>query len=58
MRKPNLVNATCNKDYKLALMRKLGLCCSPHKGCNRRNRDNWTPHRNWKTYRKTQWKEK
>ena len=49
---------TCNKEYKSKLMTHLHLCCTPHKGCNRINRDRWTPHRNWKKYRNYQWKEK
>jgi hypothetical protein len=57
MRKANLAEAICNKEYKLALMRKLGLCCAPHKGCNRRCRERWAPNRNWKMYRKNQWKD-
>lgn len=51
-------NILSNKEYTIRLMNSLRLCCPPHQGCNRVNRNRWTPYRNWKKYRKHQWKEK
>lgn len=51
MKKEEIVS---NKDYKIWLKQKLGLCCSPHKGCNRRNRSNNV--NCWKEQRNKQWK--
>ena len=60
MKRENLKTTTNRKTYKILLRRKFyddhGLChyCGPHSGCN----SNWKPSssRNWKQYRKTQWK--
>lgn len=44
------------KLLKMVLLRESGLCpiCGPHSGCNSRNK--FHPNKNWKKYRKTQWK--
>ena len=60
MKKENLKTTTNRKMYKILLRKQFyndhGLCfyCGPHSGCN----SNWKPSssRNWKQYRKTQWK--
>jgi hypothetical protein len=46
-----------NKLYRNELSKKFGLCpiCGPHSGCNSRFGIKG-PYRNWKIYRKTQWK--
>jgi hypothetical protein len=60
MKKENLKTTTNSRVYKI-LKRKMldnyeGLCpiCGPHSGCNffKKHRG----HKNWKEYRKTQWK--
>lgn len=61
MKKENLETTTNSRVYKI-LKRKMldkyeGLCpiCGPHTGCNF-----WKKHRglrNWKEYRKTQWRD-
>ena len=60
MKKETLKTTTCRKVYKvlqrLAFYDERGLChyCGPHSGCN----SNWktSSTRNWKNYRKTQYK--
>ena len=49
-----LAETTSSKTYKSALKKVIGLCpfCPPNRGCNRR----WDNDRNWKKFRKTQWK--
>ncbi len=46
-----------SREYKLTKRRdsRINSCpiCPPHRGCNR----NWNLDRNWKNFRKTQWKE-
>lgn len=60
MKKENLKTTTNRKTYKIILRRKIyddnGLChyCGPHSGCNSYRKKH--PLRNWKQYRKTQWK--
>jgi hypothetical protein len=60
MKKEDLKTTTNRKVYKILLRRKFyddhGLChyCGPHSGCNSNNR--LYKMRNWKKYRKTQWK--
>lgn len=52
-----LKNTTISRVYNMAINELFLGCqiCSPHRGCNRnrKNRDD-----SWKSYRKTQWKEK
>jgi hypothetical protein len=60
MKKETLKTTTNRKVYKMLHRKELydeqGLChyCGPHSGCN----SNFRPssNRNWKMYRKTQWK--
>lgn len=45
-----------SREYKMTKRKDNTLHCSicpPHRGCNR----NWNLDRNWKKYRKTQWRE-
>ena len=61
MKKETLNNTENSNVYKRLFWRKLsnelGLCnyCPPHKGCNRRKKRS-EEDRNWKNFRKTQWK--
>ena len=52
----NLQLTDNSKEYKMTKRRMDLGCpiCGPNRGCNR-NRDN--DFRNWKRYRKTQWRE-
>lgn len=52
--KVDLKNTTHSRSYRLGLWDKFSMCCSPHKGCNRRHKS--TPERNWKEHRKNQYK--
>ena len=54
MKKENSNNTTNSKAYKLLRrVKELGCpICGPHSGCN----SGWWVNRNWKAYRKTQWK--
>ena len=62
MKKQKLETTTNSREYKIILRKVLdnneGLCpiCGPHTGCNFFKK--YRPNRNWKEYRKTQWKEK
>lgn len=56
-----LDETTNNSSYKKAFIAS-GVCgcdwCAPNKGCNKRHRQANDDLRNWKHYRKHQWKEK
>lgn len=55
MRNKNILKNTINSQvYKKTFRINMGCpICEPNKGCNQ-NRDN--NYRNWKTWRKNQWK--
>lgn len=60
MKKETVKNVVDSSVYKkllaLVLLREKGICpfCRPHGGCNARNK--YTVKKNWKKYRKTQYK--
>lgn len=47
-------STSCNREYKTCLKEEKGMCsfCPPSKGCNSKQQIK----RNWKKFRKTQWK--
>lgn len=59
IRKPKKTSKTTvdNRTYKSSSIEQLGLCqwCKPHRGCNRTSK--WGHHSNWKSLRKTQWRD-
>ncbi len=54
-RQENLHWITHFQLYNKYLMKELGLCCYPHKGCNKIPAHRYCE-RSWKSYRKTQYK--
>ena len=58
IRKPKKTSKTTvdNRTYKSSKKEMLGLCqiCKIHRGCNGTRR--WVKFPNWKSLRKTQWK--
>jgi hypothetical protein len=56
-RQENYINTTNSRVCRLLFYKHLGMCCSPHRGCNRM-RSSLYGKNNWKLHRKNQYYDK